>query len=295
MKRIILFLLTNIAVILLVTVVAHVVCAFFGIDLNAFLAANQTSLVPCFLFALLFGFAGSIISLLLSKTMAKRSVGAVTVTGQENPQTAWLVQTVSRLAASAGIKTPEVAIYKGSANAFATGAFRNKALVAVSTDIMEQMTKEELAAVLGHEISHVANGDMVTMGLLQGILNTFVIFLARVVASFVGGSGNNRRSSSGLSLLVYYVLQTVLGFLASAIAMAFSRHREYAADAGSARLLGTPTSMIAALDRLGHLRPGVLPGSLKAFGISGSLASIFASHPPLEKRIAALRSLQNRL
>ena len=293
MKRIILFLLTNIAVIFLLTVVAHLVCAFFGVDLRAFLAANQTSLLPCFLFALLFGFAGSIISLLLSKSAAKRSVGAVTVTGHENPQTAWLVQTVARLAAAANIKTPEVAVYKGSANAFATGAFRDKALVAVSTDIMEQMTKEELTAVLGHEISHVANGDMVTMGLLQGILNTFVIFLARIVASFVGGGGNNRRS--GLSLLVYYLLQTALGFLASAIAMAFSRHREYAADAGSARLLGTPTSMIAALDRLGHLRPGVLPGSLKAFGIAGPLSSLFASHPPLEKRIAALRTLQNRL
>ena len=192
---------------------------------------------------------------------------------------------------------PEVAVYHGEANAFATGAFRNSALVAVSDAIIRQMTKEELRAVLGHEMSHVATGDMVTMTLLQGVLNACVIFLSRVVAFLASNAMNRdgerrRGGSSGLYYLVYFVMQSVLGIGASVVAMWFSRHREYAADAGSANLLGSPGPMIAALRRLGNLQPGVLPDSIKAFGISGGMSSLFATHPALEDRIEALERIQ---
>ena len=239
-----------------------------------------------------YGLGASIISLLISKPMAKFATGAQVVDGTENEQTRWLVATVEDLARRANIKTPEVAIYEGAANAFATGAFKNSALVAVSSDIMAQMTKEELRAVLGHEISHVANGDMVTLCLIQGVLNAFVLIFARVIAhvAATAGNGERRRSSnSAVYFIVYFVVQIALSILASLIVFWFSRKREYAADKGSAQLLGTPSSMIAALRRLGNLQPGVLPDSLKAMGIAeGKRTSIWSTHPSLEDRIDAL-------
>lgn len=300
MKRIFLFLVLNFAVMIALMVVFHIVCALLGIDPNAaFATSGGLDLKAVALFSLVWGMAGGFISLLLSKPMAKWSVGARTIDGTEGEAERWLVETVRSLAARANVQMPEVAIYHGSANAFATGAFKNHALVAVSDSIMAQMTREELRAVLGHEMSHVANGDMVTMTLLQGVLNACVLFLSRVVAYLAtnamagrDGGGERRRGSSGLYYLVYYVLQILLGFVASLIAMWYSRHREFAADAGSARLLGTPSSMIAALRRLGNLQPGVLPDSVKAFGINGQHASIFSTHPSLEDRIAALERLQ---
>ena len=297
MKRIFLFLVANFAIMLVMMVVFHVVCAFLGVDPNAaFAQSGELNLESLAVFSLIFGMTGSIISLLLSKTIAKWSVGAKTIDGTEGEAERWLVETVRNLAERANVKMPEVAIYEGQANAFATGAFRNHALVAVSTDIMAQMTKEELRAVLGHEMSHVANGDMVTMTLLQGVLNACVIFLSRVVAFLAANAASDgkgrRRGSSGIYTIVYFVMQIVLGIAASLVVYWFSRRREYAADAGSANLLGTPSSMIAALRRLGNLEPGVLPDSLKAMGIAGKHASIFATHPSLEDRIEALERLQ---
>ncbi len=294
MKRIILFLLTNMAVMLLLGVVFLIVCALMGIHPSD---VNGRDLLTLAIFSLIFGMAGSIISLLLSKTIAKWSVGAQVIDGTEGEAERWLVETVRSLADRANVKMPEVAIYKGDANAFATGAFRNHALVAVSTDIMAQMTREELRAVLGHEMSHVANGDMVTMTLLQGVLNACVIFLSRMLAFMAAnavsdGRGNRRGASSGIYSLVYLALQLLLGVAASLIVCWYSRRREYAADAGSANLLGTPSSMIAALRRLGNLQPGILPDSIKAMGISGKHASLFATHPALEDRIEALERLQ---
>ena len=297
MKRVFLFLVANFAIMLVMMVVFHVVCAFLGVDPNAaFAQSGELNLESLAVFSLIFGMTGSIISLLLSKTIAKWSVGAKTIDGTEGEAERWLVDTVRSLAERANVKMPEVAIYEGQANAFATGAFRNHALVAVSTDIMAQMTKEELRAVLGHEMSHVANGDMVTMTLLQGVLNACVIFLSRVVAFLAANAASDgkgrRRGASGIYTLVYFVMQIVLGIAASLVVYWFSRRREYAADAGSANLLGTPSSMIAALRRLGNLEPGVLPDSIKAMGIAGKHASIFATHPSLEDRIEALERLQ---
>ena len=297
MKRIFLFLVANFAIMLVMMVVFHVVCAFLGVDPNAaFAQSGELNLEALAVFSLIFGMTGSIISLLLSKTIAKWSVGAKTIDGTEGEAERWLVETVRNLAERANVKMPEVAIYEGQANAFATGAFRNHALVAVSTDIMAQMTKEELRAVLGHEMSHVANGDMVTMTLLQGVLNACVIFLSRVVAFLAANAASDgkgrRRGSSGIYTIVYFVMQIVLGIAASLVVYWFSRRREYAADAGSANLLGTPSSMIAALRRLGNLEPGVLPDSIKAMGIAGKHASLFATHPSLEDRIEALERLQ---
>lgn len=296
MKRIFLFLVTNIAVMLVLMVVFHLVCALVGVNPHAAFARQGVDLTALAIFSLVFGMTGGIISLLLSKTIAKMSVHAKTITGTEGNTERWLVETVEQLARQANIDKPEVAIYEGSPNAFATGAFKNHALVAVSTGIIRSMTPEELRAVLGHEMSHVANGDMVTMTLLQGVLNACVIFLSRLVASFASsamqGDRRERRGGSGaIYYLVYYILQLTLGVLASLVAMWFSRHREYAADAGSARLLGSPSGMIAALRRLQHLEPGILPGSLASFGAFGKSASLFATHPSLDDRIAALQRL----
>ena len=298
MKRILLFTVLNFAIMMGMMVVLHVVCALMGVNPNhLFSSKGGIDLGGLALFSLVWGMAGGVISLLLSKTMAKMSVGAKTIDGTEGEAERWLVATVRELAERANLKMPEVAVYHGEANAFATGAFRNSALVAVSDSIIRQMTKEELRAVLGHEMSHVANGDMVTMTLLQGVLNACVIFLSRVVAMLAAGAlnrdGERRRGGSGgIYYLVYFVLQFVLGIGASIVAMWYSRHREYAADAGSAELLGSPGPMIAALRRLGNLQPGVLPDSIKAFGISGGMSSLFATHPALEDRIAALERLQ---
>lgn len=298
MKRIILFLVTNMAIMLVMMVVFHLVCAFLGIDAAGAFGRTGLDVRALAVFSLIFGMAGGVVSLLLSKTIAKWSVGAQVIDGTEGEAERWLVETVRQLAERANIGMPDVAIYRGQANAFATGAFRNHALVAVSTEIMEQMTREELRAVLGHEISHVANGDMVTMTLVQGVLNACVIFLSRVVAYLaeqaMSNGKENRRGSGGLYFLVYYVMQIVLGIAASLVVFWYSRRREYAADAGSATLLGSPSSMIAALRRLGNLQPGVLPDSLKALGVAGKrTTSVFSTHPALEDRIAALERMMN--
>ena len=294
MKRIFLFLVTNIAVLLTLGIVANLLCAFlYGTSVEQVIGPEWTVLL---VYAFVYGMLGAFISLLFSKPIAKMSCGAKTIDGTEGEAERWLVATVEDLARQAGVKTPEVAIYPGAANAFATGAFKNSALVAVSTDIMGQMTKEELRAVLGHEMSHVANGDMVTLTLVQGVLNAFVIVISRVLASVLANAGNGeggrRRNNGGLYFLLVMVLQIALGILASLIVMWFSRKREYAADAGSAKLLGTPSAMIAALRRLGNLQPGVLPDSLRAMGITeGKKTSIWSTHPSIEDRIAALQNL----
>ena len=294
MKRIFLFLITNIAVLLTLGIVANLLCAFlYGTSVEQVIGPEWTVLL---VYAFVYGMLGAFISLLFSKPIAKMSCGAKTIDGTEGEAERWLVATVEDLARQAGVKTPEVAIYPGAANAFATGAFKNSALVAVSTDIMGQMTKEELRAVLGHEMSHVANGDMVTLTLVQGVLNAFVIVISRVLASVLAnvgnGEGGRRRNNGGLYFLLVMVLQLALGILASLVVMWFSRRREYAADAGSAKLLGTPSAMIAALRRLGNLQPGVLPDSLRAMGIAeGKKTSIWSTHPSIEDRINALQNL----
>ena len=293
MKRIFLFLVTNIAVLVTLGIVANLLCAFlYGTSVEQVIGPEWTVLL---VYAFVYGMLGAFISLLFSKPIAKMSCGARTIDGTEGEAERWLVATVEDLARQAGIKTPEVAIYPGAANAFATGAFKNSALVAVSTDIMGQMTKEELRAVLGHEMSHVANGDMVTLTLVQGVLNAFVIVISRVLASVIANAGKgegNRRNNGGMYFLLVMVLQIALGILASLVVMWFSRRREYAADAGSAKLLGTPSAMIAALRRLGNLQPGVLPDSLKAMGIAeGKKTSIWSTHPSIEDRIEALQNL----
>ena len=291
MKRIFLFLITNIAVLLTLGVVANLLCTYLlGTPIEQLVGPEWTIIL---VYAFIYGMLGAFISLLFSKQIAKMSCKAKTIDGSEGEAERWLVATVTDLAQRANIKTPEVAIYPGAPNAFATGAFKNSALVAVSTEIMGQMSKEELRAVLGHEMSHVANGDMVTLTLVQGVLNAFVIVISRVLASVIAnnGKGESRRNNDGLYYLLVIVLQMALGVLASLIVMWFSRKREYAADAGSAKLLGSPSPMIAALRRLGNLQPGVLPDSLKAFGISGKKTSIGATHPSLEDRIEALQNL----
>lgn len=292
MKRIFLFLVTNLLIMASLMIVANLVSIFLGVPL-AEIFGDYTPLV---IFSVVFGMGGAIISLLLSKTIVKFSTGAKVIDGSEGEAERWLVATVEDLARRANLKTPEVAIYEGDANAFATGAFKNSSLVAVSTGIMRQMTKEELRAVLGHEMSHVANGDMVTMTLVQGVLNSMVIFLAHVLAIIVQnvlrGNQKERRGGGGYFLyhMIYNLIHTLLGILAALVVCAYSRKREFAADKGSALLLGSPSSMIAALRRLGNLQPGVLPDSLKAFGIAEGKrhASLFATHPSLEDRIAAL-------
>lgn len=291
MKRIFLFLITNIAVLLTLGVVANLLCTYLlGTPIEQLVGPEWTIIL---IYAFIYGMLGAFISLLFSKQIAKMSCKAKTIDGSEGEAERWLVATVTDLAQRANIKTPEVAIYPGAPNAFATGAFKNSALVAVSTEIMGQMSKEELRAVLGHEMSHVANGDMVTLTLVQGVLNAFVIVISRVLASVIAnnGKGESRRNNDGLYYLLVIVLQMALGVLASLVVMWFSRKREYAADAGSAKLLGSPSPMIAALRRLGNLQPGVLPDSLKAFGISGKKTSIWATHPSLEDRIEALQNL----
>ncbi len=241
------------------------------------------------------GFAGAFISLLLSKTMAKASTGARVIHQPTDAMEQWLVEAVRRHAERAGIGMPEVALYEGAPNAFATGAFKNSALVAVSTGLLESMSRDEVDAVLGHEITHVANGDMVTLTLIQGVLNTFVVFLSRVIGTLVDGAlrRGDVRSGPGIGYFVTtLVLDIVLGFLAAIVVAWFSRRREFRADAGSAALLGSPGPMISALKRLGNLQPGALPQAVQAMGIAGSVGALFATHPPIEQRIAALQSGQ---
>ncbi|MCL7714053.1 protease HtpX [Stenotrophomonas mori] len=280
--RIGLFLLTNFAVLIL----ASVVMSLLGV--------NPAQMSGLLVMAALFGFGGSIISLLLSKFMAKRGTGAVVISEPRNATERWLLDTVARQARAAGIGMPEVAVYDGpEINAFATGANRNNALVAVSTGLLHAMSEDEAEAVLGHEISHVANGDMITMALLQGVLNTFVIVLARVVGGVIDNAlSGNRDSGRGFAYyIIVFVLEMVFGLFATMIAMWFSRRREFRADAGGASLAGRQ-KMIAALERL-KLNHGqsTLPTQIAAFGIAGAATKkLFLSHPPLEERIAALRA-----
>ena len=286
MKRVLLLVVTNIAVMLVLSIVVTV------LGLDRWLAAEGINNSALLLMSAIFGFGGAFISLLMSKWIAKMSVGAQTIDGSEGSTQYWLVQTVHRLADKAGIGHPEVAVYEGPANAFATGAFRDSSLVAVSTGLVESMSKEEVEAVLGHEISHVANGDMVTLTLIQGVLNTFVFFLSRVVGYIVDKAVFRTERGVGPGFYITMIVsQIVFGILASAIVAWFSRQREFRADRGSANLLGSPQPMIAALSRLGGIQTGGLPDAVKTFGISSEsgLAQIFATHPPIEVRIAALQ------
>ena len=290
MKRIVLFLATNLAVL----VVLGVVTRLLGVD--RFLDAYGLNLPALLGFAAVIGFGGAFISLMMSKTIARFSTGAQIIEQPRDPSEAWLLDTVSRLAASAGIGMPDVAIYEGEPNAFATGARRDHALVAVSTGLLQTMSREQAAAVLGHEISHVANGDMVTLTLIQGVVNTFVVFLSRVVGFLVDSAlrrGEAEDRGPGMGYFVTTLVCDILfGVLASMIVAWFSRQREFRADAGSARLLGSPQPMISALRRLGEMQPGGLPRNLATAGITDRPAwmELFASHPPLEQRIAALQS-----
>ena len=287
MKRVILLIATNLAVMLVLSVVVSV------LGLDQWLTAEGIDYYSMLVMSAVFGFGGAFISLLMSKTIAKWSTGAQVIDGSEGTTQYWLVQTVHRLAEKAGIGKPEVALYEGPANAFATGAFRDSALVAVSSGLVEAMSKEEVEAVLGHEISHITNGDMVTLTLIQGVLNTFVFFLSRVVGLIVDKAVFRTERGVGPGFYITMIVcQILFGIAASAIVAWFSRRREFRADAGSAGLLGSPQPMIAALSRLGSLQTGGLPDQVKAFGIDSrsGLASLFATHPPLEERIAALQS-----
>jgi heat shock protein HtpX len=286
MKRIALLIATNLAVVVLLSIVA----SLLGVD--RFLTQNGLSLENLLWFSALFGFGGAFISLLISKQMALWSTGAHVITSPEGAHERWLVDTVHRLADKANIGQPEVAIYEGEPNAFATGAFKNSALVAVSTGLLESMSREEIEAVLGHEITHVSNGDMVTLTLIQGVLNTFVFFLSRVVGFIVDKMVFRTERGVGPGFYITVIVsQIVFGIFASMIVMYFSRRREFRADAGSAQLLGTPQPMIGALTRLGSLQPGALPQALASAGVAGSpgWGALFASHPPLQERIAALQ------
>jgi heat shock protein HtpX len=286
MKRILLFVATNLAVVLLLSIVASIL----GVD--RILTQNGLNLENLLWFSAIFGFGGAFISLLISKQMALWTTGAHVINSPEGAHQRWLVDTVNRLADKANIGRPEVAVYEGQPNAFATGAFKNSALVAVSTGLLESMSREEVEAVLGHEITHVSNGDMVTLTLIQGVLNTFVFFLSRVVGYIVDKTVFRTERGVGPGFYITVIVsQIVFGIFASMIVMYFSRRREFRADAGSAKLLGTPQPMIGALTRLGGMQPGALPQALSAFGVNGTpgWAALFASHPPIEARIAALQ------
>ncbi len=291
MKRIVLFLATNLAVVLVVSLVLNLLgvgraVTGEGIDVGALAV-----------FSLVVGFTGSIISLLMSKPMAKWSTGARVIEQPATNTERWLVDTVRRLSERAGVKMPEVAVYEGEPNAFATGAFKNSDLVAVSTGLLANMNQDEVEAVIGHEVAHIANGDMVTLTLIQGVVNTFVVFLARVVGFFVDKvlfRSEDRGPGIGYMITVF-VCEILFGILASIIVAWFSRKREFRADAGSAKLLGSSVPMQHALARLGGLAPGALPSSMAASGISGGgggWGALFSTHPPMEQRIAALQALR---
>jgi heat shock protein HtpX len=287
MKRIVLLIATNLAVMFLLSIVISV------LGLDRALAQEGIQYVPLMIMSAIFGFGGAFISLLISKWMAKWSTGAQVIDGTEGTTQYWLVATVKKLSEKAGIGMPEVAMYEGEPNAFATGAFRDSALVAVSTGLLNSMSRDEVEAVLGHEIGHVANGDMVTLTLIQGVVNTFVIFLSRIIGYIVDRVilKNDRGQGIGFFVTVM-VSQLVLGLFASMIVAWFSRQREFRADAASASLLGSPQPMVNALSRLGGLQPGALPANMAASGISGApggWGALFHTHPPIEARIAALQ------
>jgi heat shock protein HtpX len=287
MKRILLFVMTNIAVLAVLTIVLSLT----GVD--RFLTAKGLNVGMLLVYSVIVGFTGAIISLLMSKPMAKWSTGATVIEQPSNSTEQWLLDTVRKLADRAGIGMPEVAWYEGEPNAFATGAFRNDALVAVSSGLLQNMTREEVEAVLGHEVAHIANGDMVTMTLLQGVVNTFVVFLSRVVGYVVDRAiSRNNDDAPGIGYMITVIVcQIVFGILAQMIVAWFSRHREFRADAGAAQLMGNRQPMINALARLGSMQESHLPQSVAAMGInkSGGLMELFSTHPPIEERINALR------
>jgi heat shock protein HtpX len=287
MKRILLFVLTNFAVMAVLLVTTRI------LGMDRFLTANGLDMTALAGFSLIMGFGGAIISLLISKPMAKFSTKTRIINQPHTPDEAWIVQTVQKFADKAGIGMPEVGIFEGAPNAFATGAFKNSALVAVSTGLLQSMTKEEVEAVIGHEVAHVANGDMVTMTLIQGVMNTFVVFLSRVIGYAVDSflrKGDSQSSGPGIGYMVTtIVMDIVLGFVAAIIVAWFSRQREFRADAGAAQLMGRKQPMINALARLGGLTPGELPKTMQALGIAGGLGKLFSTHPPIEERIASLQ------
>jgi heat shock protein HtpX len=291
MKRVILFLITNLAVML----VLNITLTILGV--NRYLTAQGLNITSLIIFSGVIGFGGAFISLLMSKWLAKKSTGAQVINPQApaDARQAWVLDTVYQLADRAQIGRPEVAIYEGEPNAFATGAFKNESLVAVSTGLLESMTEEEVAAVLAHEVAHIANGDMVTLTLIQGVVNTFVVFLSRVIGYFVDRVLLKNERGMGIG---YYITQIVceiaFGILASIIVAWFSRQREYRADAGSASLLSSREPMIRALARLASLQAGELPKNFQAAGIisGASISAMMASHPPLAARIEALQNLR---
>jgi heat shock protein HtpX len=280
---------TNLAVVVVLGIVANL------LGVNRYLTANGLNLGSLLVFAFIMGFGGAIISLLMSKPIAKWSSGVQVINGTEGPDEAWIVNTVRRFADQAGIGMPEVGVFHGDPNAFATGAFKNNALVAVSTGLLQGMTRDEVEAVIGHEVAHVANGDMVTMTLIQGVMNTFVVFASRVIGYLVDGwlSRGEQRSGPGIGYMVTtIVLDILFGFLAAIIVAWFSRQREFRADRGAAQLMGRKQPMISALARLGGMVPGELPKSMQALGITSGVGKLFSTHPPIEERIAALQNAQ---
>ncbi len=292
MKRILLLVGTNLAILLVLGLITTLTGA------HKFFSGTGLDLMRLLVFAAIMGFGGAFISLWMSKTIAKWSTGAQVIEEPRNSSERWLVETVRKLSEEAGLKMPEVAIYEGEPNAFATGASRNNSLVAVSTGLLETMSKDEVEAVLAHEVAHVANGDMVTLTLIQGVVNTFVIFLARVVGWLVDSAlrkGNEEEAASGPGIaytVTVIIADIVFGILASLIVMYFSRQREFRADAGAAKLLGSPKPMISALRRLGGMEAGELPQNVATAGINGRAGwmALFSSHPPIEERIEALAS-----
>jgi heat shock protein HtpX len=295
MKRIFLFLLTNIAVMVVISIIVNL------LGVNKYLTANGLNLPMLLIFSAVVGFSGAIISLLMSKQMAKWSTGLQIITTPQNANELWLINTVHNLATRAGISMPEVGIYEGEPNAFATGASKNNSLVAVSTGLMYSMTQKEVEGVLAHEVAHIANGDMVTLTLIQGVVNTFVVFLSRVVAyaadSFFKKEGE--KGTTWVYPVASIVFEILFGILASTIVMYFSRIREYKADEGAAKIMQNKQPMILALKKLLHLQTGGLPSSMASCGIASdkshnksfSLAGLFMTHPPLESRIVELENM----
>ena len=286
MKRIFLFLMTNVAVMVVLGIVASLTGA------NRFIGANGLDIGTLMVFSLIMGFGGAIISLLISKPVAKWSAGVRVINQPANVDEAWIVETVRKFAEKAQIGMPEVGIFEGEPNAFATGAFKNSALVAVSTGLLQGMTREEVEAVIGHEVAHIANGDMVTMTLIQGVMNTFVVFISRVVGYFVDKVIlKNNSDGPGMGYYITTIVMDIaLGFVAAIIVAWFSRQREFRADAGAAQLMGRKQPMMNALARLGGMVPGELPKSMAAMGIAGGIGQLFSTHPPIEQRIAALQN-----
>lgn len=288
MQRIVLFVLTNLAVV----VVLGIVASLLGV--NRFLTPNGLDLGALLGFALIFGFGGAIISLLISKPMAKWTSKVQIIAQPANADEAWILDTVRKFADKSGIGMPEVGIFPGAPNAFATGAFRDSALVAVSTGLLQSMTHEEVEAVIAHEVAHIANGDMITMTLIQGVMNTFVVFISRVVGYAVDSflrRGDSQSSGPGMGYYITtIVMDIILGFVAAIIVAWFSRQREFRADAGAAQLMGHKQPMINALARLGGVQTAELPKTMAAMGIAGGIGQMFSTHPPIEERIAALQS-----